>query len=197
MPVLICLREKSLNEDLLYRGSSANLSRLHTSENKVPFWDFSQFRVTMFKIWFTKFVSKSWNLGAHLKYIILAEIPVIDWVQKKPSKIALSFMKVTASTLLNVLEQNICKLLLPGSSQKFMIYSNIPSNSILVYPNKNIVNNHVGYKSISILITHKKGISVLYKRGASFIPDIILFFISIFWFINWSSHHIDCGFCTY
>ena len=47
MPVLICLREKTLNEDLLYRGSSANLPRLHTCENKVPFWDFSQFAVTI------------------------------------------------------------------------------------------------------------------------------------------------------
>ena len=38
---------KTLNEDLFYRGSSANMSRLHTCENKVPFWDFSQFRVTL------------------------------------------------------------------------------------------------------------------------------------------------------
>ena len=37
---------KTLNEDLFYRGSSANLPRLHTCENKVPFWDFSQFAVT-------------------------------------------------------------------------------------------------------------------------------------------------------
>ena len=37
---------KTLNEDLFYRGSSANLPRLHTCENKVPFWDFGQFRVT-------------------------------------------------------------------------------------------------------------------------------------------------------
>ena len=38
---------KTLNEDLFYRGSSANLPRLHMCENKVPFWDFSQFAVTM------------------------------------------------------------------------------------------------------------------------------------------------------
>ena len=38
---------KTLNEDLFYRGSSANLPRLHTCENKVPFWDFSQFAVTI------------------------------------------------------------------------------------------------------------------------------------------------------
>ena len=38
--------EKTLNEDL-YRGSSANLPRLHTCENKVPFWDFSRFSVTL------------------------------------------------------------------------------------------------------------------------------------------------------
>ena len=38
---------KTLNEDLFYRGSSANLPRLHTCKNKVPFWDFSQFAVTL------------------------------------------------------------------------------------------------------------------------------------------------------
>ena len=38
---------KTLNEDLFHRGSSANLPRLHTCENKVPFWDFSQFAVTV------------------------------------------------------------------------------------------------------------------------------------------------------
>ena len=38
---------KTLNEDLFYRGSSANLPRLHSCENKVPFWDFSQFAVTL------------------------------------------------------------------------------------------------------------------------------------------------------
>ena len=38
---------KTLNEDLFYRGSSANLLRLHTCKNKVPFWDFSQFAVTI------------------------------------------------------------------------------------------------------------------------------------------------------
>ena len=36
-----------------------------------------------------------------------------------------------------------------------------------VYPDKNIVNNHVDYKSISILVTQKKGMPVLCKRGAS------------------------------
>ena len=38
---------KTLNEDLFYKGSSANLPRLHTCENKVPFWDFSQFAATV------------------------------------------------------------------------------------------------------------------------------------------------------
>ena len=38
--------KKTLNEDLFYKGSSANLPRLHTCKNKVPFWDFSQFTVT-------------------------------------------------------------------------------------------------------------------------------------------------------
>ena len=41
---------KTLNEDLFYRGSSANLPRLHTCENKVPFWDFSQFAVTIYVV---------------------------------------------------------------------------------------------------------------------------------------------------
>ena len=41
---------KTLNEDLFHRGSSANLPRLHTCENKVPFWDFSQFAVTICSI---------------------------------------------------------------------------------------------------------------------------------------------------
>ena len=36
---------KILNEDLFYKGTSANLPRLHTCKNKVPFWDFSQFAV--------------------------------------------------------------------------------------------------------------------------------------------------------
>ena len=38
---------KTLSEDLFYRGSSANMLRLHTCKNKVPFWDFSQFSVTL------------------------------------------------------------------------------------------------------------------------------------------------------
>ena len=42
--------EKTLNEDLFYKGSSANLPRLHTCENKVPFWDFKEFAVTM--VWY-------------------------------------------------------------------------------------------------------------------------------------------------
>ena len=39
--------KKTLNEDLFYKGSSANLPRLHTCENKVPFWDFKEFAVTL------------------------------------------------------------------------------------------------------------------------------------------------------
>ena len=45
---------------------------------------------------------------------------------------------------------------------------------ILIYSNMNIVNNPVDYKSKSILVTHKKGMPVLYKSGASFKPDIII-----------------------
>ena len=35
-------KKKTLNEDLFYKGSSANLPRLHTCENKIPFWDKSK-----------------------------------------------------------------------------------------------------------------------------------------------------------
>ena len=38
--------KKTLNEDLFYKGSSANLPRLHTCKNKVPLWDFKEFAVT-------------------------------------------------------------------------------------------------------------------------------------------------------
>ena len=41
--------EKTLNEDLFYKGSSANLPRLHTCKNKVSFWDFNEFAVTVTK----------------------------------------------------------------------------------------------------------------------------------------------------
>ena len=40
--------KKTLNEDLFYKGSSANLPHLHTCENKVPFWDFKEFAVTIY-----------------------------------------------------------------------------------------------------------------------------------------------------
>ena len=70
-------------------------------------------------------------------------------------------------------------LLLPGFGQNFIILSNILLNSILVYPNKNLINNHVDYKSISSIVTSSM------KRGISFESDIIfLFFISVFWFLN-------------
>ena len=49
---------------------------------------------------------------------ILAEIPIVDWGQKEPSKIVLYFMKVTASILLSVVEWNIFKLLFPGFGPK-------------------------------------------------------------------------------
>ena len=130
---------------------------------------------------------------------ILAGIPVDEWVQKEPSKSVLKVILVTASILFNVLHYH-ASFYRQDSAKKIIIESkcnnNILLNSKLVYPNKNIVNNHVDYKSISILVTQKKGMPVLCKRGASFKPDInFLVFISIFWFNNWSSHHIDCGFC--
>ena len=40
--------KKTLNEDLFYKGSSANLPRLHTYKNKVSFWDFKEFAVTLY-----------------------------------------------------------------------------------------------------------------------------------------------------
>ena len=40
-------KKKTLNEDLFYKGSSASLPHLHTCKNNVPFWDFSQFAVTI------------------------------------------------------------------------------------------------------------------------------------------------------
>ena len=52
IPHIICqflyAWEKTLNEDLFYEGSSASLPRLHTCENKVPFWDFKEFAVTRY-----------------------------------------------------------------------------------------------------------------------------------------------------
>ena len=33
---------KTVKEDFIYKGSSANLPRLHTCENKTPFWDKSK-----------------------------------------------------------------------------------------------------------------------------------------------------------
>ena len=47
-------------------------------------------------------------------------------------------------------------------------------NSVLIYPKIDIVNNYVDYKSVSILVIQKKGMLILYKRGASFKPDIIM-----------------------
>ena len=47
-------------------------------------------------------------------------------------------------------------------------------NSILVYPNKDIVNNHVDFNSKSILMTQKKGMPFLCKGVASIKPDIMV-----------------------
>ena len=41
--------EKTLNEDLFYKGSSANLPRLHMCENKTPFWDKSKFFASQYE----------------------------------------------------------------------------------------------------------------------------------------------------
>ena len=50
--------KKTLNEDLFYKGSSANLPRLHTCKNKVPFWDFKEFAVTISRV--------SWSQRRHV-----------------------------------------------------------------------------------------------------------------------------------
>ena len=91
-------------------------------------------------------------------------------------------MKVIASILLNALEPNICEFLLPSFSQKIIIWSDILLNSILLYPNKNIVNNHVDYKSIFILVTQKKGMW-LYLVPSSY----VFIFIEIvgIWIFTW------------
>ena len=62
---------KTLNEDLLYRGSSANLPHLHTCENKVPFWDFSQFAVTKSWMRLNAFSHSTNTLGKGMNPIIL------------------------------------------------------------------------------------------------------------------------------
>ena len=43
---------KTRNEDLFYKGSSANLPRLHTCENKTPFWDKSKFFASQYLDYF-------------------------------------------------------------------------------------------------------------------------------------------------
>ena len=55
--------EKNSEQDLFCRGSSANLPRLHTCENKVPFWDFSRFAVT---VWRSKYVKNKINYSKYL-----------------------------------------------------------------------------------------------------------------------------------
>ena len=51
IPHIICqflyAQEKTLNEDLFHEGKSSSLPRLHTCENKVPFWDFKEFAITI------------------------------------------------------------------------------------------------------------------------------------------------------
>ena len=51
---------KTLNEDLLYKGSSASLPRLHMCENKTPFLDKKvNFRVTYAFEWGLKYGIKN------------------------------------------------------------------------------------------------------------------------------------------
>ena len=93
-------------------------------------------------------------------------------------------MKITASVVSNLLKWNIRKLLLPSFGQKIIILSYILLNSILIYLNKNIVNNNIDYKSISIFVTQKKGMPVLNKRGASFKLDIIMVAYKLIIYLN-------------
>ena len=95
MPVLICPRKKTLNEGLFYEGSSASLPRLHTCENKVPFWDKSKFfasqyiyiyiyiyirgAINKFSDFFVlafKIVVDSWKFGILLLYILWDNWPI-------------------------------------------------------------------------------------------------------------------------
>ena len=80
---------KTLNEDLFYRGSSANLPRLHTCKNKVPFWDFSQFAVTLYTVYVgvvnnrlnLKNISEDrWRLSKNLSLKFCGQQEVVDVV---------------------------------------------------------------------------------------------------------------------
>ncbi len=56
---------KTLNEDLFYKGSSANLPRLHACENKTPFWD------------------KSKPFASHLSYQLKKNQKTRNWLVKR------------------------------------------------------------------------------------------------------------------
>ena len=62
--------KKTLNEDLFYKGSSASLPRLHTCENKVPFWDFKEFAVTI-HTWAT--IGMDINKQDQCKYLLVVD----------------------------------------------------------------------------------------------------------------------------
>ena len=87
--------KKTLNDDLFYKGSSASLPRLHTYENKVPFWDFKEFarhicnKITtasgteIFRIW--------WNQDSFYFRIFLADFHITKninfWFYRKSDKV--------------------------------------------------------------------------------------------------------------
>ena len=73
----LCTREKkTLNEDLFYKGSSANLPRLHTCENKVPLWDFKEFAVTLCII---TGVSQKWEIAITMS--LLTPLKKSSWTR--------------------------------------------------------------------------------------------------------------------
>ena len=71
--------KKTLNEDLFYKGSSANLPRLHTCKNKVPFWDFSQFAVTIFPLYMgSNSLKKITNTSVILRFCLYSDYSTDD-----------------------------------------------------------------------------------------------------------------------
>ena len=71
---------KTLNEDLFYKGSSANLPRLHTCENKTQFWDKSKFFASQLdKVLQSFSFSKATNVRAGKRWIQSSTIPLKNW----------------------------------------------------------------------------------------------------------------------
>ena len=90
---------RTLNRTYFCRGSSANLPRLHTCENKVPFWDFSQFAVTL--------VTESSNMAPHgneLSEDLKRRIIVVHEDGQGYKKIA-NTLKLRSSTVAKIIQR--------------------------------------------------------------------------------------------